>query len=164
MMGQGKRIFSLSIFVNVVIMIYALYCVREFDYEWCGCTFVGVFLWTVGIVLAAPVDRTPKWYRLGKLLDYPLLPLVIFMLLVHASGLFDFLIKAAIFSGVGELLTYALQRKINRNVILAYYSALLILAWVLLYEYPLIPLSYSLFVSYCTVSLIQLSSPKETGG
>jgi len=163
-MELGKKIFSLSIFVNVVAMIYALYCVREFGYEWCGYTFIGVFLWTMAIVLAKPVDRTPRWYRLGKLLDYPLLSLVIFALLLHSSGLFDFLIKAVIFSGIGELLTYALQRKINRTLTLAYYSVLLILAWALLYEYPIISLSYSLFVSYCTVNLIQLSSPKEIGG
>ncbi len=163
-MGNHSRLFKFFLFVNVLILVYSAYQAKVNDSELWGCTFIGIFLWTVGIVLAAPVDRTPRWYMLGKLLDYPLLSLVIFMLLLHASGLFDFLIKAAILSGVGELLTYALQRKINRNVILAYYSALLILAWVLLYEYPLILLSYSLFVSYCTVNLIQLSSPKETGG
>ncbi|WP_461866763.1 hypothetical protein [Thermococcus sp.] len=155
-MELRKKFFLLSIFINAIILIYTAYCARVFDYEWCGYTLIGVSLWTVGIILVTPVDKTPRWYRVDKLLSYPLLSLVVFMALLHTSGLFDFLLKAIILSGLGELLTYVLQKKISRNITLAYYSILMILAWMVLYEYPIVPLTYCLFVIYCAMNLLQL--------
>jgi len=109
----------------------------------------------VGIILVAPSDKTPRWYRVDKLLSYPLLSLVVFIVAFHASGLFDFLLKAIILSGIGELLTYILQRKLSRSIALAYYSTLVILAWAFFYEYPLIPLTYSSFMTYCAMNLLR---------
>jgi len=83
-MGNHSRLFKFFLFVNVLILMYSAYQVKVNDSKLWGYTFIGVFLWTVGVVLVKPVDRTPRWYRLGKLLDYPLLSLVIFALLLLA--------------------------------------------------------------------------------
>lgn len=162
-MNSSSRVFRFSLLVNILIILYSAYQVKVNDSEWWGYTFIGVSLWTVGVILVASSDKTPKWYRINKHLDYPLISLVIFIALFYSSGLFDFLLRAMILSGVGELLTYILQRKLSRSVVLAYYSMLVILAWIYLYEYPLIPLAYCLFVIYCAINLLRvINDQKET--
>ncbi|QDA31077.1 hypothetical protein FH039_04910 [Thermococcus indicus] len=162
-MNSPSRVFKFSLLINILIILYSAYQVKVNDSEWWGYTFIGIFLWTVGIILVAPPDKTPKWYRVDKLLNYPLISLVIFIALFYSSGLFDFLLRAIILSGVGELLTYILQRKLSRSVVMAYYSMLVILAWVHLYEYPLIPLAYCSFVIYCAINLLRvINDQKET--
>jgi len=156
--NSTSRVFRFSLLINILIILYSAYQVKVNDSEWWGYTFIGVVLWTVGVILVASSDKTPKWYRVDKHLNYPLISLVIFIALFYSSGLFDFLLRAIILSGVGELLTYILQRKLSRSVVLAYYSMLVILAWVHLYEYPLIPLTYSSFVIYCAMNLLQVTN------
>lgn len=56
-MELKTKVFLLSIFTNAVIMVYSAYCARIFDYGWCGYTFVGVSIWTIGIILATPNKR-----------------------------------------------------------------------------------------------------------
>ncbi|NJE54350.1 hypothetical protein [Thermococcus sp. 21S9] len=160
-MNVRKKFFLVLIFINAVILIYTAYCARVFDYEWCGYTFVGVFLWTVGIIMVTPPDRPIKWYTTEKLLSYPLLSLIVFVVIFYTSGLFDFLLKAIVLFVLGELLVYALQKKLSKEIALVYYSILMILAWVLLYKYPLIALSYSLFAVYCAMNLLQLTNGND---
>ncbi len=155
-MGIERTFFRLLVFINGLIMLYTLYCSYALDYEWCGYTFIGVSLWTLGIIFVTLGDKTPRARKIDNLLDYPLISLVVFVMLLHASTLFDFLIKVILLSVVSELVIYASKQKLTKNVLLVYYSALLILAWVFLYKYPLIPLTYSLFIVYCEVNSSQL--------
>ncbi|WP_145955321.1 hypothetical protein [Thermococcus henrietii] len=141
-----------------MILLYSVYQVKVNDSQWWGYTFMGVSLWTVGAILVASSDKTPKWYKVDKLLSYPLLSLIIFIVALHASGLFDFLFKAILLSGIGEVLVYVLQKKFSKSIILAYYSTLVILSWILLYTYPLVALSYSLFTIYGAMNLLQLTN------
>jgi len=154
--NNRSNVFRLSLFIYLLIMLYSAYKVKVNDSKWFGYTFMGVSLWIVGIILATPTGKTSSWYRADKLLSYPLLSLVIFIVACHSSDLFDFLLKTIILSGVGELLVYILQKRLNRKNILAYYLVLVILAWALSYGYFLIPLTYTLFVLYCATTLLQV--------
>ncbi|WP_457742397.1 hypothetical protein [Thermococcus sp.] len=78
--------------------------------------------------------------------------------------MFDFLLKTIILLGIGELIVYALQKKLSKSITLGYYSILVMLAWVLLHKYPLIPLAYILFVVYCAMNLLQLINRHDGEG
>ena len=91
-------------------------------------------------------------------MGYPSLSLVVLIVMFHTlgtSGLSNFLLIVVILGSIVELLVYVLQKRISRDSVLAYYSALVIIAWVFLYKYPLISLTYTLFVVYCAVALLQ---------
>ncbi|WP_324735164.1 hypothetical protein VFC49_08360 [Thermococcus sp. SY098] len=155
-MELKTKIFLFSIFINVVILVYSAYCGRVFGHEGCGYTFVGVSIWTIGIILAIPNKRTPAWYGLNKFLSYPLDTLVAFTMFLHSSGFLDFITKTVALLILIELAVYHFQKRLNKTATLAYYSGLLVLAGILFRGYPLIQLTYIPFVVYCAMNLLQL--------
>jgi len=59
MLGSS-RILKSSLLINFLILLYSAYQVKVNDSEWWGYTFIGVFLWTVGTILAVPSDKIPE--------------------------------------------------------------------------------------------------------
>ncbi len=57
-----------------------------------GVTFIGVFLWTVGMFLATPSKKMPTWYTLNALFLYPFMFLIVIKVFALSSGLTSFII------------------------------------------------------------------------
>ncbi len=156
-MELKTKIFLLSIFINIVTLVFSAYCGRVFGHKEWGYTFVGVSIWTIGIVLATPSKRrTPAWYGLNKFLSYPLDTLVAFTMFLHSSGFLDFITKTVALLILVELAAHHFQKKLDKTAILVYYSGLLVLAGIFLRGYPLVQLTYIPFVVYCAMNLLQV--------
>lgn len=158
-MINSSRAFRFSLLLNVSVLLYSAYQVRVNDSEFWGYTFIGVFLWVIGMYLVAPSRRMPLWYNLNDLLLYPFMFLIAIKVLDLSSGFKSFVVyTTAIFIATEVAIALILRqqpRKIARVATL-YYTLLTALAWVIYYKYPLLPLTYSFFVLYCAMSLLQL--------
>lgn len=154
-MDLKRRLFRLSIFINIVIMAFSVYYVKVQDSEWWGYTFIGVFMWTVGLVSVVPGKRVSKWYRVNNSLIYPVVTLVPFAIFLHSSSSMNFVVKTVVILAPIGLMVYYIQKRLNKTILLVYYSGLLVLAGILCWGYPLVQLTYIPFVVYCAMNLLQ---------
>lgn len=151
-MRNPSQVFKFSLFINILVILYSAYQVKVNDSEWWGYTFIGVFLWTVGMFLATPSKKMPTWYNLNDLLLYPFMFLIVIKVFALSSGLKSFVIYTiTIFIAIEIAIHFITRQQLNKvtRLITIYYILLICLAWILYYKYPLLPLTYSLFVLYC---------------
>ncbi|NJD98655.1 hypothetical protein E3E26_02430 [Thermococcus sp. LS1] len=151
-MRNPFQVFKFSLFINILVILYSAYQVKVNDSEWWGYTFIGVFLWTVGMFLATPSKKMPTWYNLNDLLLYPFMFLIVIKVFALSSGLKSFVIYTiTIFIAIEIAIHFITRQQPNKvaRLITIYYILLICLAWILYYKYPLLSLTYSLFVLYC---------------
>lgn len=151
-MRSLSSVFKFSLIINILIILYSAYQVKINDSEWWGYTFIGVFLWTVGMFLATPSKKMPTWYTVNDLLLYPFMFLIVIKVFALSYGLKSFVIYTiAIFITIEIAIYFIIRQQPNKmaRLITIYYILLICLAWILYYKYPLLSLTYSLFVLYC---------------
>ncbi len=164
-MRNPSQVFKFSFFINILVILYSAYQVKVNDSEWWGYTFIGVFLWTVGMFLATPSKKTPTWYNLNDLLLYPFMFLIVIKVFALSSGLKSFVIYTITMFIAIEIVIYFLIRQHPNNVarlIIVYYIVLICLAWILYYKYPLLPLTYFIFVLYCLLRAEETTKKSES--
>ncbi|WP_297062192.1 hypothetical protein [Thermococcus sp.] len=151
-MRNPSQVFRFALLINILILLYSAYQVKVNDSEWWEYTFIGVFLWLVGLFLVAPSPKMPRWYSLNNLLLYPAMFLIGVKVLALSSGLGSFIIYTLMIFATVEVVIYLITRtkpSIIAKYIVIYYAVLVFLSWILYYEYPLVPITYLLFVAYC---------------
>ncbi len=139
-MDLKRRLFRLSIFINVVIMAFSVYYVKVQDSEWWGYTFIGISLLLVMLVFGSPAKGLSKENKIFHLLGYPpfyLSVMILFFILYYNMKLLVLALFLVIWLIV--LTVDYIQKDLNVKNVTLYYATWVLVSWAFLYKYCLIP-------------------------
>jgi hypothetical protein len=146
--------FKFIITLNLLIIGYSVYQVKSYDSQWWGYNGIGVFLWTVTMILTKPSSDASQQFKLDKFFDYPALALIVFLIALHTAGDIGKLIIWGFFvSIIAVIITHHLKKNIKQRLIVSYYAGLILLCWSFLYKYILVSVAYTLFALYCWMNV-----------